>query len=55
MLHRLVFPFEKKFVLDFKIVNTFLKVPKHEIFILVDFRDFLTEHILWDSDLENNI
>jgi len=32
-----------------------LKVPKHEIFILVDFLDFLTEHTPWGSDLGNNI
>ena len=29
----------------------YLKVSKHEIFILVDFRDFFTEQTLQDSDL----
>jgi hypothetical protein len=27
-----------------------LKVPKHENFILVDFRDFFTKQTPWDSD-----
>ena len=31
-------------------VLAILKVPKHENFILVDFRDFFTKQTPWDSD-----